>query len=1049
MRIGSRIVGLFAASSLCLAVLAQPKQEELKKPKEFQERQLGSEKMANKKFTPVRHFFQNMYTHYNYYFNAKHKLLDIIEIAKTQTKEDYTKLLPFYSYSLDATAKNTDVDTVIQKCTAGILLHDLRNDWVDNLYVLIGRSYLLKKQYDSAAMTFQYVNYAFSPKEKDGYDKVIGSNSNEGGNALSIATKEKNNIYKKIIELPPSRNESFLWLIRTSTEREEFIDAASLITTLRNDPVFPKRLKEEIAEVESYNYYKQGIYDSSAKYLLQAVSLAENNTEKARWYYLLGQMYQETGNLKDAATYYAKSASTTIDPVMEVYARLASVRLRKNDDPKIVEENIQEIVKMARKEKYEFYRDIIYYAAALSEIERKGYTKADEYLAKSIKFNAENPEQRSKSFLLWADMSFDTKQYGKAGNLYDSVNTSVLDSSLLPRIEARKPGCKTVYEKDRIIYAQDSLLRIAALPENERNSFVKALGKKLRKERGIKEVVDSSNTGLSVGVNTIGKGATNLFGDSKEFYFYNPSLKSNGYQTFKQKWGARPNVDNWRRSASLQSGAGSKLAGITPKTDLSSASTATDLLDVKDVGADGVGAKPIDLESIYNPSDLSFDALSSNLPVEKAQVAAANESINKAMLEKGRALQNQIEDLPEAIKVYEALLARLGKDTGSQEVIFNLIYCYNKTGEKAKADELKKRLNAEYKDGIYTKKMNEPAAGTEKSNPSATAKYKEIYNLFIEGNFEKAVAEKKIADSLYSNNFWTPQLLYIESVYYIKQREDSTAVNKLQAIVSKYGATPLGARAKTMIDVLGRRKEIEDHLNKLNITRYPSDTTVNTLSASPLLKAPEPTKTGTVVTNNPPVVNTPAVIPPATIATTTTPKKDSVTKAPIVKTANVSKKDSLSKSVGSSVKGGTTAKKDSLAKLLVPKPMLGIDTATPQMVGIVMDRVDIVYINESVNAFNRYNSQAFSGQTLEITKQKIDNRYSLLTIKSPDFTTASKAMAYIAAVKPKTNTNIVPWLDASKFSFIIIDQTNYDLLKQNLDMQGYLNKLKAAMPGKF
>jgi len=58
---------------------------------------------------------------------------------------------------------------------------------VDNLYFLIGEAYYLKKDFDSAYITFQFVNFAFAPKEDGGYDKPIGSNANadEGGNAIS------------------------------------------------------------------------------------------------------------------------------------------------------------------------------------------------------------------------------------------------------------------------------------------------------------------------------------------------------------------------------------------------------------------------------------------------------------------------------------------------------------------------------------------------------------------------------------------------------------------------------------------------------------------------------------------------------------------------------------------------------------------------------------------------------------------------------------------------------------------------------------------------
>lgn len=836
MRIASRITALLLIVFSPVVFWAQPKTDpKMKKPKEFEERKLGSEKMAAKKFTLPRHFFQNLYTHYNYYFNANNKLNEIVGAAKLQHREDYSKLLPFYNYSFDLTSRSTEIDSILEKCTAGILLHDLRNDWIDNLYLIMGRAYMLRKDFDSAAMTFQFINYTYSPKDKDGDDQTIASNRTEGSNAFSIATKEKRNIVKKVLTKAPSRNDAFVWMIRNYIETGEYIDAASLITTLRNDPNFPPRLKEELSEVEAYNYYKQEIYDSSANYLVKAVSLAENRTEKARWYYLIGQMYQQTGNNKEAEAYFTKCVNTTTDPVMEVYARLSSIRLRKTDDPKVIQENIDEIVKMARKEKYEPYRDIIYYAAALIELERNGYAMAETYLNKSVQYNTTDPDQRSRSFLLLSDMLYDTKSYGRSGFYYDSVNTGSMDSIIAGRVTFRKPPTKNIYDDDRIIFAQDSLQKIATLPESERNAYIKALAKRLRKDRGIKEEVDLSNTGQAVNPFDIGKGTGTLFDAdaSKEFYFYNPQQRATGFNQFKQRWGARPNVDNWRRSAALQN-ASAAVLGLQPVTDMASA--------VPDNGKVAGKGGPVDINEVYAPKDVSFDALSTNLPTSQEQMSASNKSINEAMLAKGKALQNKIEDLPEAIKVYEALLARLSENDMAQEVMFNLIYCYNRIGEKTKATALKQRLNREYKDGDFTKRANNPDLGTERSNPAATTAYKKIYNKFIEGDFQKAVADKRLADSAYGNNYWNPQLLYIESVYYVKERQDSVAIQKLNVLAATYPTSPLADKARHLAEVLSHRKEIEDRLAKLNITRMSEDDTIAVPPTPAIIASNTPTQ---------------------------------------------------------------------------------------------------------------------------------------------------------------------------------------------------------------
>ncbi|HEV8080785.1 MAG TPA: hypothetical protein VGP43_08740, partial [Chitinophagaceae bacterium] len=110
------------------------------KPEKFKNRTLKSETTGDKKFTLKKRISQNTVSHYNYYFNANNKFNEVIEKARTANKDDYGKLLPFYGYSLNTTAaQKTELDSVIYKATAGILLHDLRSDWVDNLYLLIGQ----------------------------------------------------------------------------------------------------------------------------------------------------------------------------------------------------------------------------------------------------------------------------------------------------------------------------------------------------------------------------------------------------------------------------------------------------------------------------------------------------------------------------------------------------------------------------------------------------------------------------------------------------------------------------------------------------------------------------------------------------------------------------------------------------------------------------------------------------------------------------------------------------------------------------------------------
>ncbi|MEO6915752.1 MAG: hypothetical protein ABI151_08980, partial [Chitinophagaceae bacterium] len=87
------------------SVKAQPTLSfDLKKPPKFENKTLASEKTGEKKFTAPRRFFQNTFTHYNYYFNANNRLNEVLARAKSAHKDDYSKLLSFYNYSLKSTA---------------------------------------------------------------------------------------------------------------------------------------------------------------------------------------------------------------------------------------------------------------------------------------------------------------------------------------------------------------------------------------------------------------------------------------------------------------------------------------------------------------------------------------------------------------------------------------------------------------------------------------------------------------------------------------------------------------------------------------------------------------------------------------------------------------------------------------------------------------------------------------------------------------------------------------------------------------------------------
>ncbi len=943
---------------------------DIPKPKQYEERQLRSERSEQKKFTLPRRFIQNTTTHYNFFFNANNKLNEIIDRAKEVHKDDYTQLLSFYNYDLNETAKDSvQLDSVIYKATSGIVLHDLRNDWADNLYLLWGAAHYLQKEFDSAYLTFQFINYAFAPKEKDGYYKYIGSGMDDNS-AVSISTKEKESLPKKIFSRPPSRNEAFIWQIRNFLAWEQYPEAASLIATLKADPAFPDRLRNDLDEVQALYFYKQNQWDSAALHLSKALSNATTNQEKARWEFLTAQMYELSGHYDLAQHYYEKSINQTVDPVMAVYARLYSIKVDKTGGDNYIEKNISELLKMAKRDRYADYRDIIYYMAAQMEIDRNNIGGAQQLLLKGAKYNNGNITQRNKIYMKLAELAFASKDYRQASNFYDSLILNDPELKDVDAINKKKEMLSRLALQTEILERQDSLQRIAALPEDQRKEFVKKILKQLRRQAGLKETDTRISPGS--GVTT----STDIFGSQSskgEWYFYNPALKARGAAEFKARWGNRPNADNWRR--------------IQAVTNQGNPRTVNN----------GNNPTPNDNSQKNNePQDLTFDNLYANLPLTEDQLKSSNDSIQNALFELGKIYAEDLEDCEAVITTYEQLRNKFPQFSKMDEVLFHLYYCYDKNGEASKASQLKSEMNAKYPGNHLTAIVTTGKDPDQEKNEEATKTYENIYDLFIEGNFDEAVAQKKIADSLYGENYWTPQLLYIESVYYIKKREDSTAISELKKIQTKYPGSPLAAKATTMIDVLGRRKPIEEELTNLKIEnpqpQVKKQLLVDTTQSRPMI-----VKADTVSVKNP---------------VTNSVKVDSITR-----------------------------------KTAVPILSYSFNAQAPHYVMIILKKVDVVFGNETRNAFARYNSEKYYNKTFELNTIDLDSTTKLVLIKP--FDNAQAAIDYINDVKPKAASEIVPWLKADKYSFSIITDQNLEILKSNPDLTTYKLFLEQNLPGKF
>jgi len=743
----------------------------LQKNKPYTERLLPAEKTGEKGFRLPKRIFNNTVTRYNYVFNATMRLNGIIERATEKQNENYGALLPFFPYNLETTAKD-EIDTIIYKCTAGILLHDLRSDWVDNLYIILGKAYLHRQDYDSALAVFKYVNYAFAPKN-EGTDIPIGSNISNTNGIFSISTDEKRNIWKKITTTLPSRNESFLWMIRTYLEQNKQSEAAGLMALLRTDKIFPIRLIPALDELTAYSNYLGERYEQAAIFLAKTIPFAESKKEKSRKAYLTAQLFEKSGVPNLAKQYYEKAIDIAQDPYLEIYANVALNRLSLTTGA-----DSKALLLMAKRDKYEAYKDVIYFAAASIELTKKNYDLTQNYLLESIKNSGDNEVQKQKSFVLLGDINYDQKKYGSAFKFYDSINLQSLEVEQKEKIETRKPALQLINANLTIIELEDSLQKIAALPEIERTVFLRKLYKQLRKEKDdiITDKIADPNAGATFDMFSSGS--------NTDFYFLNKTQRSNGLTTFKTTWGNRQNLDNWRRQAALDAAIGASNVNVTAATS--------------------------DITSKDSSSTISFDALVESIPTGPKQLETSNEKWAKALLDNAQIFQLTLSDYPSAIEAYSFYTSKFGTNNSLDIVYHNLALCYRVTGNQNKADSVQKLFEVKFPSSKLLVKK-EPLLN---NTTSADLSYNIIYDYFSKGEYEKALALKEEVTNKYGKDIWAPQFLFMEATLLMKNKEDSTATLKLNKIIANYPGSGIAKKAAEVLEVLKQRDKIEQEINK-------------------------------------------------------------------------------------------------------------------------------------------------------------------------------------------------------------------------------------------
>lgn len=708
----------------------------------------SNEKMLKKKWGVGRQIVQNTFTRYNYYFNTDRKMDEALENMLRAKKENLDSLLALFPFNpdRDSATLSADMDSIIQKASVGIQIHDPRTKWGDDLYLLMGQAYYYKGNYENANTTFRYI---VSLRDK-GKKKTEIAKRRKG---TSIAQAENKNMFD-FLKHRSVHNESILWLSRTYTQTGNVGAAESVLDLLETDPNFPESMKGRMAVERAFINLAERDYNAATKNL--AIVSTDNNLPdwiRMRAGYLNGQLLMEQGN-------YAASKQS-FENVLDLHPKIdMDFYSRKNIAYSSMlaggsqEDAVASLKKVLNDGKYIAYHEQVYYVMGKLAANSGDSKNAIEYLSKSLESPKSTKKQKALSYAALGDLHYKAGDYFAAKNAYDSVAAlaaAVPDDSGITVAVKRSMALSTVTKPLSIIHEQDSLLALAAMSERDQKQAARRQIRMLEDKkadsafRAENAGVNAALQNMAVDVDDMG----NVGSGAPKWYFANPTLMQQGYNEFKRKWGNRQLTDNWRRSSG---GAGMNNNNIADN------SGSGQVFDTS--RADG---RVVEYDAQGIPTEAS---LLSFIPRSTQDKDNALKQIRRAHMDLANAYVNDLEDYPPGIRTLDTMDKRFPAHEYQAEALYTRYIVALRKNDLKAAQGYTEQLLRDHPDSKFTAMVRptEDGKGLTDMNIPVEQYYEETYALMEQKQYSDVLVRAKDGQRRYPHQRYIKRFIIMEGI---------------------------------------------------------------------------------------------------------------------------------------------------------------------------------------------------------------------------------------------------------------------------------------------
>lgn len=741
---------------------------------------------STKKNTADTRWWHSFNARYNTYFNGSQAFIDGNLEKEKGNRDNYTEMIPLYMVGNKQSREigKGQYDRAIEKCEKAIRQHSIKskpewksgksktakdrewlarreyNPFLWRAWLLLGKAQFQKGAFDEAAATFSYMTRLYQTQPMQ--------------NGLARA-----------------------WLAKCYTELGWMYDAEDVIRNMSRDSMDFRTVKDWDYTYADY-YIRRGDYEKAVPYLKKAIKHERRRVQRAREWFLLGQIETRLGHRDDAYRAYRKVVGCNPPYELEFNARIAQTEVMAEGNGK---QMISRLKRMAASDNNAEYLDQVYYAIGNIHLMQKDTLKAISAYEKGNEKSVRNGIEKGVLLLSLGNLYWQREQFSDAQRCYgEAIGLLDKDRPDYEELSFRSKVLDGLVPFTDAIHLQDSLLELSVMPEAERlkaiDRVIEALKKREKEERDAQRMaeVEQMQQQQGQGFQPASSQPTPPMAQqgNGQWYFYNPMAVNQGKSSFQRQWGRRENKDNWQRINQTV-----VRLGEDENTEIPDSLGNLEDTDQLAEGTDSLEQK--ELSPVEDPHKREFYL--AQIPFSDGQKSACHDIIKDGLFHAGVIFKDKLDNLSLCEKHLTRLTGNYTDYDHLDEAWYHLFLLYSRQGRQQEAEDCLNRLKSDHPESEWTILLWDPCykENARFGEHIEDSLYAVTYEAFKTDRHDVVRANAQLSEDRFPLGVNRAKFLFIDGLSLLNDGDGDGCVERLKEVVEKYSDSEVAELAGMIV----------------------------------------------------------------------------------------------------------------------------------------------------------------------------------------------------------------------------------------------------------